>query len=65
MSKKNKIFNVNIVTLFPEAFKNFLDISVIGSARKKKIWNLQITDIKNFSDKNKNIDDKPYGEVLV
>ena len=36
MSKKNKIFNVNIVTLFPEAFKNFLDISVIGSARKKK-----------------------------
>ena len=61
MSKKNKTFNVNIVTLFPEAFKNFLDISVIGSARKKKIWNLQITDIKNFSDKNKNIDDKPYG----
>ena len=36
MSKKNKTFNVNIVTLFPEAFKNFLDISVIGSARKKK-----------------------------
>lgn len=61
MSKKNKTFHINILTLFPEAFKNLLDISVIGSARKKKIWNMQITDIKNFSDKNKNIDDKPYG----
>ncbi len=61
MSNKSKTFHINIVTLFPEAFKNFLDISVIGSARKKKMWNLQITDIKKFSDKNKNIDDKPYG----
>ena len=28
---------------------------------EKKIYRLQITDIKNFPDKNKNIDDKPYG----
>ena len=38
-----------------------LDISIIGNARKKGIWDLQITDIKNFTNKSNNIDDKPYG----
>ena len=38
-----------------------MDISIIGSARKKGIWDLQITDIKDFVDKSNNIDDKPYG----
>ena len=55
------MFLINTVTIFPEAFSDFMDISIIGSARRKGIWELQITDIKNFADKNKNIDDKPYG----
>ena len=42
-------------------FEGLLDISIIGSARKKGIWDLQITDIKDFVDKSNNIDDKPYG----
>ena len=61
MKFSQKKFLINAVTIFPEAFKGLLDISIIGSARKKGIWDLQITDIKNFADKNNNIDDKPYG----
>ncbi len=55
------MFLINTMTIFPEAFSNFMDISIIGKARRKGIWELQITDIKNFADKNQNIDDKPYG----
>ena len=61
MKFSQKKFLINAITIFPEAFKGLLDISIIGSARKKGIWDLQITDIKNFADKNNNIDDKPYG----
>ena len=61
MSNNKKMFLINTVTIFPEAFSDFMDISIIGNARRKGIWELQITDIKNFANKNKNIDDKPYG----
>ena len=61
MDERKKTFYINTLTIFPEAFINFQDISIIGNARRKKIWDLQITDIKKFSDKNNNIDDKPYG----
>ena len=61
MDERKKTFYINTLTIFPEAFINFQDISIIGNARRNKIWDLQITDIKKFSDKNNNIDDKPYG----
>ena len=61
MKFRQKKFLINAITIFPQAFEGLLDISIIGSARKKGIWDLQITDIKNFADKNNNIDDKPYG----
>ena len=61
MKFSQKKFLINAVTIFPEAFKGLLDISIIGRARKKGIWDLQLTDIKNFADKTNNIDDKPYG----
>ena len=61
MKFSQKKFLINAVTIFPEAFEGLLDISIIGSARKKGIWDLKITDIKDFVDKSNNIDDKPYG----
>ena len=61
MKFSQKKFLINTVTIFPQAFKELLDISIIGNARKKGIWDLQITDIKNFTNKSNNIDDKPYG----
>ena len=61
MKFSQKKFLINTVTIFPQAFKELLDISIIGNARKKGIWDLQITDIKNFTNKSNDIDDKPYG----
>ena len=61
MKYSQKKFLINAITIFPQAFEGLLDISIIGSARKKGIWDLQITDIKDFVDKSNTIDDKPYG----
>ena len=47
------MFLINTITIFPEVFNNFLDISIIGNARKKGIWDLQITDIKNLKNELK------------
>ena len=61
MKFRQKKFLINAITIFPQAFEGLLDISIIGSARKKGIWDLQITDIKDFVDKSNNIDDNQYG----
>ena len=55
------MFKINIVTMFPDAFPGMLDISILGRARREKIWELNTTDIKLFSDKKGNIDDAPFG----
>ncbi|GAT76754.1 tRNA (guanine-N(1)-)-methyltransferase [Ehrlichia ruminantium] len=56
------VFNVNILTIFPEMFPGTLGYSVIGKALNKGIWNLNVIDIRSFAtDKHKTVDDKPYG----
>ena len=52
---------INILTLFPEMFEP-LKKSIIGRACKKKIIELNIVNIRDFSkDKHKKVDDTPYG----
>ena len=55
------MFVVNILTLFPENFPGALGDSLIGKALKKKIWKLNVIDIRKFSLKNGKVDDNPYG----
>lgn len=55
-------FNVTILTMFPEMFPGFLNYSLAGRALEKKIWNLEIVNIRSFAkDKHSTIDDVPYG----
>ena len=61
MNYKNKKFLVNTLTLLPEAFLGLLDVSILGNAKKKGIWDLEITDIKEFANKGRKVDDKPFG----
>ena len=62
MENINKSFNAYVLTLFPEIFPGSLGISVIGQALKKKIWQLQTINIRNFAtDKHNTVDDTPYG----
>jgi len=52
---------INILTLFPEMFEP-LKTSIIGRAFEKKLIDLNIVNIRDFSkDKHKKVDDTPYG----
>lgn len=52
---------IDVLTIFPEMF-SALDHSMIARAREAGIIDLQVTDIRAFSEsKHKNTDDYPYG----
>lgn len=52
---------IKVLTLFPEIYK-ILDSSIIGRALNKGLFNVEIFNIRNFSeDKHKRCDDYPYG----
>ena len=58
----NLKYNVKILSIFPEVFPGPLGVSLICNALKKKIWNLDIINIRDFAkDKHKSVDDTPYG----
>lgn len=51
----------NILTIFPNSFSYF-DESIVKKAKEKKIIDIEITDIREFSnDKHRMVDDRPYG----
>lgn len=52
---------IDIITIFPDVFTYF-DKSIIKRAREKKIVEIHIWNLRDFSkDKHKKVDDKPYG----
>ena len=55
------MWTANILTLFPDLYPGPLGSSILGEARKNGKWNLNITDLKLFSEKNKRVDDSPFG----
>ena len=53
---------IDILTLFPEMFKGPFDESMIKMARKKKLVEINIHNLRNWTeDKHKTVDDRPYG----
>ena len=56
------MFFVRIFTLYPDFFPGPLDKSLHGKALSKKIWDMEIVNIRNFAkDKHKVVDDTPFG----
>ena len=55
------MWRVNILTLFPDLYPGPLGSSILGEARKNGKWKLNITDLKQFAEKNKRVDDTPFG----
>ena len=55
------MWTANILTLFPDLYPGPLGSSILGEARKNGKWDLNITDLKLFSEKNKRVDDSPFG----
>jgi len=56
------MFAAKIFTLYPEFFPGLLDIGMYRRAREKKIWSLDVINIRDFAiDKHGSVDDKPFG----
>lgn len=52
----------DIITIFPEMFKGFLSESLLAHAQEKKLINIKVHNLRDFTtDKHKTIDDTPYG----
>lgn len=57
-----KHYNVTILTLYPEVFPGPLGFSILKKAANKKIWSLNVINIRDFaSGKYKKVDDTLFG----
>ncbi len=53
---------IDILTLFPEMFDGFLNTSIIKRARERKLINIELHNIRDFTeDVHNRVDDYPYG----
>ena len=56
------MWRAQIFTLYPEIFPGPLSKGLYGKALSKKLWNLNIVNIRDAAeDKHKTVDDTPYG----
>lgn len=52
----------DIITIFPNAFDSYFKESIIRRAQDKKLVQIKIHNLRDFSkDKRRKVDDKPYG----
>tara|TARA_Y100000389_G_C17347924_1_gene456849 strand:- start:345 stop:1049 length:705 start_codon:yes stop_codon:yes gene_type:complete len=51
-----------VFTLYPDLFPGPLDFGIYKKAKKKKLWSIEIINIRKFAkDKHRKVDDKPFG----
>ena len=56
------MWKVRVFTLYPEIYPGPLNKGLYGKALEKKIWNLEVINIRDSADdKHKTVDDTPYG----
>lgn len=54
--------HIDILSLFPGYFRGPFDESIIGLARKRGLIDIELVDIRDFTeDKHRRVDDRPYG----
>lgn len=52
----------DIVTIFPKSFDSYLNESMIKRAREKKLTDIYVHDLREFTrDRHKKVDQRPYG----
>ncbi len=55
-------WRATVLTLFPEMFPGPLDVSLIGKAREKNLWSLEVRDIRQHGlGRHRTVDDTPAG----
>ena len=56
------MLQAQVFTLYPEIFPGPLDKGLYGKAMAKKLWSLNVINIRDSAlDKHKTVDDSPYG----
>jgi len=56
------MWTARVFTLYPELFPGPLSSGLYKKAHEKKIWNLEIINIRDYAeDKHKTVDDTPFG----
>ena len=56
------MWKARVFTLYPEMFPGPLDIGLYKKAREKKLWLLEVVNIRDYAqDKHKTVDNTPFG----
>ncbi len=56
------MWKAKVFTLYPELFPGPLSIGLYNKALKKKLWSLEVINIRDYAlDKHKSVDDTPFG----
>jgi len=56
------IWQATVLTLLPEMFPGPLDVSLLGKARQRELWSLEVRDIREHGlGKHRTVDDTPAG----
>ena len=57
----NEIRQICVISIFPEIVNNFIQYGVLKRGQEKALINIESINLRDFSDKNGYVDDKPYG----
>jgi len=61
-SQNPAIWSATVLTLFPEMFPGPLGVSLLGKGLEKKLWSLEVRDIREHGlGKHRTVDDSPAG----
>jgi tRNA (guanine37-N1)-methyltransferase len=53
---------IDVITIFPGLFETFLDASILGIARRSGLVEVEVHDLRNWTeDRHRSVDDTPYG----
>jgi tRNA (guanine37-N1)-methyltransferase len=56
-----EIKHIYVISVFPEIVNNFINFGVLKKGQEKFLVKIHTLDLRDFSDSNGHIDDKPYG----
>ena len=52
---------IYVISIFPELINNFINYGVLKKGQDKSLIKIEAINLRDFSDKNGYVDDKPYG----
>ena len=62
MPRNKKKLTIDVLTIFPEMFPSYTEASILGRAKKSKLLDVRIQQLRAWThDRRKTVDDRPYG----